>query len=191
MALRKADLTVIEATKKQAFHLLHPDVLAAIPRSSTPSVAAVYLPPNVSQATSNTAWVKALATGDEALISHGSKVAGLGRAPPAATGAVTTRALLEKQFVGRQQAAAQGMLSMLQLRCDGARHSFEARSLYVYRSSGFELPDACLTASLDRLHPTSSCSVYKLGTLSSMTRLVSQPLNRAICLSAVKKRVFD
>lgn len=127
VALRKADLAAIEATKTQAFNLLHADVLSSLPKGSTPSVAAVYLPPTSSQMSSGEAWAKALATGDETLQALGSRIAGLGRAPPAATGIINTRALLEKKFMGRQQSAAQGMLSMLQLRCDGARHCFEVR----------------------------------------------------------------
>jgi hypothetical protein len=47
------------------------------------------------------------------------------RASPAAKGIANTKALLKKQFVGRQLAAAQGMLSMLQLRCHGAHQCFE------------------------------------------------------------------
>ena len=128
VALRKSDLTTIDASKKKAFQLLHADVLAALPRGCTPSVVALHLPSVETSASTGAAWLKALTSGDEALLAVGSRIAGLGRAPPAATGAVATRALLEKQFAGRQQAAAQGMLSMLQLRCDGARHCFEVTS---------------------------------------------------------------
>jgi hypothetical protein len=124
VVLRKADLAAIEATKKHAFQLLHADVQSSFPQNSTPSVAAVYLPP-ATQPSSTSSWAKAILAGDQVLVPLASRIAGLGRAPPAATGMANTRALLEKQFVGRQLAAAQGMLSMLQLRCDGARHCFE------------------------------------------------------------------
>jgi hypothetical protein len=125
VALRKTDLAAVEATKKQAFHLLHADVLSALPPGCTPHIAALYLPPSTTDLSSNSAWLKAHTSGEQALQALSSRLAGLGRAPPAAVGAVNTRALLEKHFVGRQQAAAQGMLSMLQLRCDGARNCFE------------------------------------------------------------------
>lgn len=124
--LRKWDLTAIEASKKKAYHLLHADILSALPKSSSPPVVAVYLPPPDQGSTGN-AWAKALSSCDQALQAVASRIAGLGRAPPAASGSVNTRALLEKQFVSRQQAAAQGMLSMLQLRCDGARNYFQVR----------------------------------------------------------------
>lgn len=128
VALRKADLTAIDASKKKAFQLLHADVQAALPRGSAPSVVALYVASATASASSGGRWLKAQTADDDTLQGLASRIAGLGRAPPAATGTVATRALLEKQFSGRQQAAAQGMLSMLQLRCDGARHCFEVCS---------------------------------------------------------------
>jgi hypothetical protein len=126
MTMRKADLAAAGAAKK-AFNLMSPAIVAGTPRGAPPPIA-VLSPATPPPAATTAAWGKAVAAANEGLDAVASKLAcGLSPGPPAAIGVAATAALLERQLSSRQQAAAQGMLSMLQLRCDGARHCYEVR----------------------------------------------------------------
>lgn len=124
-ALHPSDVKALQSDgpKGNKLQLLAPDFQAALhPGFPPPPVAAVVLP----TAGSASAWKPALASAEESAVAAAKSFIGAGVAPPAA-GATAAGKLLEAEVASRQQAAIQGLLSMLQMRSESARGRAQVR----------------------------------------------------------------
>lgn len=106
-----------DSPKAKKLQLLSAEFMSALhPGFPPPPVAAVVVP----AAGNASAWKQALAAAEESAVAAAKFLVGAGTAAPTA-GAVAAGKLLEADLASRQQAATQGLLSMLQMRSDGAR----------------------------------------------------------------------
>jgi hypothetical protein len=127
VVVRHTQLAALAAPTPAAPALLAPALLASMPPTATPRVAAVHLSSELSQ-TRVSKWRDAVASADDALVATLSPHLDRMDPRPVATGFTALARWLEGELVARQQAAAQGSLSMLQMRCDGARMRAEVRA---------------------------------------------------------------
>eukprot|EP00892_Ulva_mutabilis_P012033 jgi/Ulvmu1/9201/UM005_0301.1 len=117
-ALHPSDVKVLQAegSKVKKLQLLAGEFTAALrPGFPAPRTAAVVLPAEGSAS----AWKQALAAAEESATGAAGLLIGPGSTQPTA-GAVAAGKVLEGELATRQQAAVQGLLSMLQMRSDGA-----------------------------------------------------------------------
>jgi hypothetical protein len=106
--------------------LVSPALLAALPPTATPRIAVALISAEMAQ-TRVPKWREAVTAADAALAAAiGPYVERMNIRPQAIGFAAFTR-LLERELVARQQAAAQGSLSMLQMRCGAAEMRAEVR----------------------------------------------------------------
>lgn len=112
-----------DSPKSKKLELLAADFQAALhPGFPPPPVAAVVLP----AAASASAWKQALTSAEESAVAAAKSLVGAGAAPPT-SGAAAAGKLLEAEVASRQQAATQGLLSMLQMRSESARGRAQVR----------------------------------------------------------------
>ena len=127
MVLRQSHFAALAALPPATPSPLSPQLLSALPVTASVRLALVHISHEMSQ-TRVPKWREAVVAADEALnAAVGNHAHRFAPAAPVATGWVGVGRWLEGELVARQQAAAQGSLSMLQMRCDGARVRAEVR----------------------------------------------------------------
>ena len=118
-ALHPSDVKALqpENGKDKKLQLMRTEVKSALhPGFPLPQIAAVVLTAD----SSASGWKQALSAAEEASSGAARLLIGPGSAQPT-VGAAAAGKLLESELSSRQQAAIQGLLSMLQMRSDGAR----------------------------------------------------------------------